>query len=116
MDLTDTWSFQTATEALPPLVEVSETEANSGGARVVVRLAAPARVQMTVLDMAGKRVAVLPEMRLEKGRSVLQWNGRTGMGKNAAAGRYLARVLVRGEDGTSAQAVVMVRQGSEVRG
>ena len=110
MDLTDTWSFQTATEALPPLVEVGEAEATGGGARIVVRLAAPARVQMTVLDLAGKRVSVLPEMKLEKGRNVLQWNGRTVTGKNAAAGRYLARVLVRGEDGMSRQGIVVVRQ------
>jgi hypothetical protein len=54
-------------------------------------LAAPARVQLTVHDVAGRRVRVLADAGLPAGFHQLPWDGRSDAGGAAASGVYFAR-------------------------
>jgi hypothetical protein len=67
-------------------------------------LAVPARVQVTVFDVQGRRVAVLQDGDLAAGAHRLRWDG-TARGRRAPAGVYLVRLLA----GTRRETVRAVR-------
>jgi choice-of-anchor B domain-containing protein len=62
---------------------------------------APARVVADVQDVAGRRVAVLVDQRLEAGSHRLVWDGRTREGRECAAGVYFLRLRAGAEERTS---------------
>lgn len=103
---------QYASKSAPPtagggqvLVTATAIPTASGVAQITVNLTADASVQVSILNVAGREVATLPEQSLEAGVSSLLWNGRSSLGTKAPSGRYLVRVTARGEDGGQAQAL-----------
>lgn len=103
-----TWQFKTVAPTGPALLTVAIAPA-AAGCEIVTALAAPATVSVTVSNLAGHTVAVLPERDLAAGASTLLWNGRSIAGAMVPAGQYLARVSARAADGSQAQAVATVR-------
>ena len=80
-----------------------------GGGAVELRLRSPQAgpARLAIYDLAGRRVAALPERTVPAGESVWEWDGRTAAGARAPAGRYLARCTVGGR--VVAAAVTLVR-------
>lgn len=60
--------------------------------RIAFELPAPARARIEVLDVAGRRVAVLLDEQLAGGRHVVEWNGRDARGRGVASGTYYYRL------------------------
>jgi hypothetical protein len=88
------------------LAVTTTASATRGGlAAITVNLSAAASVQVQVLNIAGRPVALLPEQSLTQGLSTLNWNGMTTLGTKAPAGTYLVRVTARGAEGTQSQAL-----------
>ena len=88
------------------LVLTAAANSVAGGvSQITVTLTSAAAVQVSVLNLAGKEVAVLPTANLSEGVSTLLWSGRATSGTKAPAGRYLVRVTARGEDGGQRQAL-----------
>jgi hypothetical protein len=70
-------------------------------------LAEPARVTLTIYDLAGRRVRRLFGDILDAGAQALPWDGRDDNGQVAATGVYLARIATATGSGSSR--VVIVR-------
>jgi hypothetical protein len=70
------------------------------GAALTVNLQSEAQVQVSVLNLAGRTIAVLPARTLPAGVSTVLWNGRTTSGTLAPRGHYLVKVTAGGADGT----------------
>ncbi len=79
-----------------------------GGGAVELRLRSPRAgvARVALYDLAGRRVAELPERTVPAGESVWEWDGRTAGGGRAPAGRYLARCVVAGRAVTAAVTLV----------
>lgn len=60
-------------------------------------LSQASRTHLAVYDMAGRRVAVLIDQKLEAGRHVATWRGTDDHGRSLPSGTYVAR-LVAGEE------------------
>lgn len=60
--------------------------------KIAFELPAPARARLEVLDVAGRRVAVLLDEQLAGGRHVVEWNGRDARGRGVASGTYYYRL------------------------
>jgi flagellar hook assembly protein FlgD len=56
------------------------------------RLPAPARVKLTVHDVAGRRVAVLLDETRGAGLHQVEWNGRNDAGEKVHSGIYFYRL------------------------
>ncbi len=82
-----------------------------GLTQITVNLTSAASVQVSILNLAGREVVVLPKADLPAGVSSLLWNGRTQAGTMAPAGRYLVRVTARTEGGGQAQALAALSLG-----
>ncbi len=82
----------------------------AGTTQVSVTLSAPASVEATVLNLAGRVVATLPPRELPAGTSTLLWNGRSATGTAVPSGRYLARIEARTAGGASAQCIVPLQR------
>jgi subtilisin family serine protease len=67
---------------------------NPGRGRVRIALTVPRRgyVRVTMLDIAGRRVATLHEGELDAGSRQFVWEGRSDDGSDRAAGVYFCRV------------------------
>jgi flagellar hook assembly protein FlgD len=81
-------------------------DTSGGSAQIVVTLAEVATVQASVLNLAGREIAVLPEQELAAGVSTLRWNGRSALGTRVPAGRYTVRLTARSAQGGQAQVLV----------
>jgi hypothetical protein len=100
-------SPSTTTSAAAALTVSAAAVATSGGsAQIVVTLASAASVDATILNVAGREIAVLPAQDLAAGVSTMRWDGRSALGTKAPAGPYLVRVTARAQDGGQAQALV----------
>lgn len=86
-------------------VTATAGSSGSGLAQITVNLTAAASVQASVLSLAGRTVAVLPQQDLPEGLSTLLWNGRSTSGTKAPSGRYLVRVTAKGDGGNQTQAL-----------
>jgi hypothetical protein len=64
--------------------------------RVSFRLVQPGVVNLSIYDVAGRRVATLVEGRTEAGEHHVLWEGRNAAGKKVAAGVYFVRLDVPG--------------------
>ena len=72
----------------------------AGGAGVAFSLSAPAEVTVTVLNLAGRPIAVVVQGRpTQAGLQRVVWNGQTLNGTKAPNGQYLVRVAAHGADG-----------------
>jgi parallel beta-helix repeat protein len=94
-----------------PAVSVSALSAQQVGAglSLTYTLAAPAQVEVVVLNMAGRVIADLtPAGPQAAGLQSLPWTGRNLTGSLVPAGVYLLRVSARAPDGTQAQALTAV--------
>ncbi|MDM7924813.1 MAG: FlgD immunoglobulin-like domain containing protein [bacterium] len=60
--------------------------------RIGYSLARPGRVRLTVVDLAGREIAVLVESSMPAGNHAAVWNGRDGSGRPVPAGLYLCRI------------------------
>jgi hypothetical protein len=79
-----------------------------GRCEVLLALGRPARIQADVLDVSGRRIAVLAEnITCDQGSHRLVWDGRTRSGSEAAAGSYFIRV--RSEDETRVRKAILTR-------
>jgi len=76
------------------------------GAVVRYALPAPSRVEITVLDVAGRRVRGLVDGPRPAGSHEARWDGRADDGRPVAAGMYFAKVEARGESAVKRIAVV----------
>jgi parallel beta-helix repeat protein len=89
-------------------VTAAAVATTGGSAQIVVTLASAASVQATILNVAGREVAVLPEQDLPQGISNIPWDGRSTLGTKVPTGRYLVRVTARRSDGSQAQAIAVL--------
>jgi hypothetical protein len=60
--------------------------------RITFDLSAQARVELSVFNVAGRKVATLVDRELEAGTHTLVWDGRTREGVVAASGIYFCRL------------------------
>lgn len=60
--------------------------------RIGYSLARPGRVRLTVVDLAGREIAVLVEASMPAGNHAAVWDGRDGSGRPAPGGLYLCRI------------------------
>jgi len=63
--------------------------ARRGGAMIAYGLSAPASVQATVFNVAGRLIKTLPTQSGVAGVQQMVWDGRSNMGTKVPAGRYL---------------------------
>jgi hypothetical protein len=81
----------------------------SGGVALSYVLSAPAMLEATVLNMAGRPIAQVASSDVQAGGlQSLRWNGRNASGAAVPAGTYLLQVAANGADGASASALSAV--------
>jgi hypothetical protein len=68
----------------------------AGRTAIAYTLPAPSRVEIAVLDVAGRRVRSLVAGVRPEGRHEARWDGRDDAGAQVSAGVYFARVEARG--------------------
>lgn len=79
----------------------------SAGATVSYTLSLPARVSVEVLNIAGRKVALLAGDQVSPaGVNSLVWNGRSTSGTLCPPGRYLVRIRAAAEDGQQVESIV----------
>jgi hypothetical protein len=118
-------SYQTGTPTESAAVEISNTVTVASAplaimasaaltrdqnVAITVNLTAAAEVGASVLNLAGREVAVLPASRLAAGINTVWWNGRSVTGTRVPAGQYLLRLQARGADGNSANCLIPLRR------
>ena len=100
-----TWRVR---DTLPPIIEppggrVEESAQTTAtlklGKPAVFDLADPARVELSVFDPRGHRVAVLHRGPVDAGPFSAAWDGRDDGGRAVPAGLYLFRLAAVGETG-----------------
>jgi hypothetical protein len=69
-------------------------------------LSAPAEVEITVLNIAGRMIIVLPQGTQTSGTHSAAWSRRSSTGTRVPAGRYLMSLRCKAQDGTQVQQVV----------
>jgi hypothetical protein len=79
----------------------------AGETRVLVSLARPGPVSLTVHDVAGRRVRTLVDGALAARAYGIAWDGRDDLGAEASAGVYLLRIET--PDGAGSAKVVRIR-------
>ena len=82
----------------------------SGAVTITVNLSTAADVHATVLNLAGRAVAIVPAQALAGGISTLWWDGRATTGTRMPQGQYLLRIQARSADGSCAQCLVSLRK------
>lgn len=92
----------------PPRVELAAPSPNPsrGAVRFDLDLSAPAAVEMSVFDAAGRRVKTLARGAYDAGHHAFAWNGSDDRGSRARAGVYFVRAVAG--DATRTQRVVRV--------
>lgn len=87
-----------------PLMVTAMSAMQAGaGAHVTLTLSAPAEVEATVLNIAGRTVRRIGEGYRGTGTTTLSWDLRDGGGQLVPGGLYLVRVHARDDDGRQAQ-------------
>jgi hypothetical protein len=64
--------------------------------RLTFELFRDGMVEAAIFDVAGRRVRGFPGARLQRGRHVIEWDGRTDDGRRAPSGVYLYRLSLEG--------------------
>lgn len=111
MDFAYSWSFRTS-GLMNSTVAMSAAAAptRDGNVQVTVSLSAAATVQVRVLNIAGRQVAVLPEQNLEAGINSLLWNGRSITGTTVPPGQYLVTVEAFCDSGERISQIIPLRR------
>lgn len=104
-----------ASKSQPPgspalAVTAAATPTASGVVQISLQLSAPASVEVRVLNVAGREIAILPARTLDAGPSTVLWNARTTHGTIAPAGQYLVSLTANTEDGATARFVTTLRR------
>jgi hypothetical protein len=90
----------------------SAAPTRGGQVAIAYALSAPAKVDVRVLNIAGRPVRdVVVGRACEAGQNELVWDARAATGLRAPVGRYLVQIEARGETGTKAQALTSVLVG-----
>jgi hypothetical protein len=85
---------------------------SSAGAQVAFSLSAPARVEVCILNTAGRSIKTLCHARdCEAGTNTLVWNAQSDSGLPVPNGRYLVEVAAKAGDGSQARALSQVEIG-----
>ncbi len=113
------WRYGTPVTIRPPtaaspaaaaaVVTAVAAPTRGGVAQITVNLSAAATVQVTVVNIAGRTVAVLPECTLVRGSSTLLWNGRSTSGTRVPTGSYFVNVTARTADGQQSRTCAPLR-------
>ncbi|MBI5711513.1 MAG: hypothetical protein HZC42_14605 [Candidatus Eisenbacteria bacterium] len=77
-----------------------------GAMTFAIALPREEQVEITVLDLAGRRVATLARDRLAAGEHAFTWDGAAGAGARAPAGQYRVRLRAGGVDESRAFSLV----------
>ncbi len=80
--------------------------APDGSARVWFTLGLPARVNLALYDVRGRRVTTLLEGDVAGGRHALRWDGRDGSGDRVSPGLYWLRIAAGGRSASGRLIVV----------
>ena len=75
--------------------------------RIDFSLEKAGQVDVSVFDLAGRRVATLHRGDLATGDHHVVWNGKTDSGANAAAGQY--RYVLKTADGQVARSMILLK-------
>jgi hypothetical protein len=96
-------------EAVLSSVVLEGNRPNPFNPTTTIRYAVPARgkVELSVYDVAGRRVATLVEGEVEAGRHDAVWDGTSDSGEAVATGVYFARLSASGE--TRAQKMILLK-------
>jgi hypothetical protein len=99
--LTVHYSFNTTgvdgtVESGPVRLDAAWPNPSREGVRIGYSLPSRARIELRVVDVAGRRVATLVDGWAEAGRGVASWDGRGLQGERLPAGLYLCRLTVNG--------------------
>jgi len=81
-----------------------------GAAQITISLTSAAVVRVTILNVAGREVAALPEAALDAGVSTLVWDGRGKSGTRTPPGQYLVRIAAMSSEGLAATAIAPLRR------
>lgn len=89
----------TATPSMPRHLALEPNAPNPFNPSTTIRFHLPeaGRVELTVLDLRGRRVRSLVEGELDAGLHTLEWAGRDDRGRAVASGVYFLRLVTRGE-------------------
>lgn len=71
------------------------------------RLEQPGNVEITVYDVAGRRVATLQQGAMDSGAHTVSWNGRTDAGAPVASGQY--RYVMRTDQGQLSRGMTLLK-------
>ncbi|NOT33202.1 MAG: hypothetical protein HOP12_03430 [Candidatus Eisenbacteria bacterium] len=98
-DLIDPWIVDTALSVpQPPLAGVRLVPVlGAGGVRLVVDTPRSLEARLWIADVSGRRIQLLHEGRLPRGRSELPWDGRASAGFVMPSGVYFAVLETAGE-------------------
>jgi hypothetical protein len=80
--------------ATPAATRISSIYPNpfNPSTRIVFELSARGHVELSIYDVAGRKVAVLADKDMEAGRYEISWHGRTSGGAVAASGVYFCKL------------------------
>jgi hypothetical protein len=67
-----------------------------------------ARVDLSIFNLVGQKVAVLETGRRAEGHHVLTWNGTDDSGNSLPEGIYFYRMVIQGSDGASSESRKMI--------
>jgi hypothetical protein len=79
----------------PAAFTLEQNIPNPFNPRTTIRFSipAPAHVDLTVYDVAGRRVTTLVDRDMGAGRAAVEWNGRDTRGRRVASGVYFYRLV-----------------------
>lgn len=106
------FTFTTGTTLSPAALAMTATSIGGthGPAAIQVNLSAAATVEASVMNLAGRVVAVLPARDLPEGASTLLWDGRSSSGTAIPGGSYMVRVSARCGDGQTTDCLLPLRR------
>ena len=84
----------TAETGLPTGFELEQNYPNpfNPNTQISFTLSSPSTVRLDIFNITGQRVRTLVDDRLEAGRHVVEWDGRSSDGRQVASGIYLYRM------------------------
>jgi hypothetical protein len=108
LDQVHRWQFTTGSEPAPGGTLTASTTPG-GSVQLVLQSRSEASVTVSVMNLAGRTVAVLPEAQIEVGLNTLLWSRRSWAGVRVPAGQYLLRAVLRSGGGKTVVVVTPLR-------
>lgn len=96
------WEFTTAGSPASAVASAASAQQTGAGAVAIsYTLSAPGEVEIRVLNLAGRTVAVPQAASMStQGQNTVLWNGRSLTGVRVPAGAYFVEIVACSEDGT----------------